>query len=55
MFITLLAFKKGIDETKPEAINAAINKSLPLLQSSSHTFLMNAPVLINCHSCHNQG
>ncbi len=34
-----------------EEIKAAINKSLPLLQSSSHTFLYNAG---GCHSCHGQ-
>ncbi len=33
-------------------IKTAINKSLPLLQSSSHTFLLNAG---GCHSCHGQG
>lgn len=36
----------------PTEIKAAINKSLPLLQSSSHTFLINAG---GCHSCHGQG
>jgi N-acyl-D-amino-acid deacylase len=36
----------------PEQIKNAINKSLPLLQSSSHTFLLNAG---GCHSCHGQG
>lgn len=51
----LLAFKNRIDETRAEAITTAINKSLPLLQSSSHKFLKNAAVMINCHSCHNQG
>lgn len=55
MCVCILAFKEASDETKPGAINAAIDKSLPLLQSSSHTFLKNAPVLTNCHSCHNQG
>jgi hypothetical protein len=38
--------------TDPEEIKTAINKSLPLLQSSSHTFLINAG---GCHSCHGQG
>lgn len=55
MILCILAFKKGMDKTSPEAIEAAINKSLPLLQSSSHTFLQNAALMINCHSCHNQG
>ncbi|MGZ8541897.1 MAG: hypothetical protein ACXWV6_14690, partial [Chitinophagaceae bacterium] len=36
----------------PEEIRTAINKSLPLLQNSSHTFLVNAG---GCHSCHGQG
>jgi hypothetical protein len=35
----------------PEEINNAINKSLPLLQKSSHLFLENAG---GCHSCHHQ-
>jgi N-acyl-D-amino-acid deacylase len=39
-------------DTDPAAIKTAINKSLPLLQSSSHTFLINAG---GCHSCHGQG
>jgi len=55
MFIGLFAFKKALEAIEPAAIDAAINKSLPLLQSSSHTFLKNAPALVNCHSCHNQG
>jgi Squalene-hopene cyclase C-terminal domain len=40
------------DHTDPEEIKTAVNKSLPLLQSSSHTFLINAG---GCHSCHGQG
>jgi N-acyl-D-amino-acid deacylase len=55
MIMGIVAFKKGMEETDAAAIDAAINKSLPLLQSSSHTFLKNAPALVNCHSCHNQG
>ena len=35
----------------PEAIKKAINKSLPLLQSTSHAFLENAG---GCQSCHHQ-
>ncbi|MEI9808181.1 MAG: hypothetical protein WDO16_10055 [Bacteroidota bacterium] len=42
----------GNYHTDPEEIKSAINKSLPLLQSSSHTFLINAG---GCHSCHGQG
>jgi N-acyl-D-amino-acid deacylase len=40
------------DKNDPEKIKRAINKGLPLLQSSSHTFLVNAG---GCHSCHGQG
>lgn len=36
----------------PAEIKKAITKSLPLLQSSSYTFLINAN---GCHSCHGQG
>jgi N-acyl-D-amino-acid deacylase len=35
----------------PEAIKKAINKSLPLLQTTSHVFLENAG---GCQSCHHQ-
>jgi ribosomal protein S7 len=35
----------------PEAIKKAINKSLPLLQTTSHAFLENAG---GCQSCHHQ-
>jgi hypothetical protein len=35
----------------PSAISEAINKSLPLLEKSSHLFLENAGT---CHSCHHQ-
>jgi Prenyltransferase and squalene oxidase repeat len=51
----ILAFKKTTgDDKKISAaqISAAINKSLPLLQRSSHDFLENAAT---CHSCHSQG
>lgn len=41
---------KSITDT--EEIKKAVNKSLPLLQSSSYTFLINAG---GCHSCHGQG
>ncbi len=52
----LFAFKKGIDYTsRKAAIEEAISRSLPLLEKSSHTFLINAAAMINCHSCHNQG
>lgn len=43
---------KSITNNDPEEIKTAINKSLRLLQSSSHTFLVNAG---GCHSCHGQG
>lgn len=43
-----LAFKKR----DKEKMNEAIEKSLVLLQKSSHTFLENAN---GCHSCHHQG
>lgn len=55
LILLLLAFKKGVDKARSSTIDAAINKSLPLLENSSHTFLKNATVLTNCHSCHNQG
>lgn len=47
-FTNLPSVNKKID---PEEIKNAINKSLPLLQSSSHIFLENAG---GCHSCHHQ-
>ena len=47
-FTTVSKDNKKID---PEEINKAINKSLPLLQSSSHIFLENAG---GCQSCHHQ-
>ena len=46
-FTTLTNYK-----VDPAEVKAAITKSLPLLQSSSHTFLVNAG---GCHSCHGQG
>ncbi|MCW3118968.1 MAG: Ankyrin repeat-like protein [Chitinophagaceae bacterium] len=50
--ICILGFKKIRDvNISPEEIKTAINKSLPLLQSSSHTFLINAEA---CSSCHGQ-
>jgi len=39
------------DNNDPEAIKKAINKSLPLLQTTSHAFLENAG---GCQSCHHQ-
>jgi N-acyl-D-amino-acid deacylase len=54
--LCLFAFKKGTDnKAKAEAINNAVSRSLPLLESSSHAFLKNAAAMILCHSCHNQG
>lgn len=55
LLICLLAFKKTIDGSRAAAIDAAIQKSLSVLETGSHTFLKNAPVVVNCHSCHNQG
>ncbi len=56
LLVGLLAFKKGIDNTsRKAAVEEAISRSLPLLEKSSHTFLINAAAMINCHSCHNQG
>jgi N-acyl-D-amino-acid deacylase len=39
------------ENTDPEAIKKAINKSLPLLQTTGHVFLENAG---GCQSCHHQ-
>jgi hypothetical protein len=53
--LSILAFKKSMDgykKIKSADINNAVNKSLPLLQRSSHEFLENTAT---CHSCHNQG
>src|SRR6187431_3083988 len=47
-FTTVTTGKKNND---PEAIKKAINKSLPLLQTTSHAFLENAG---GCQSCHHQ-
>lgn len=53
LFLIILAFKNGTgDNYTPAEVDVAINKSIPLLQSSSHTFLKNA---VTCHSCHGQG
>jgi acid phosphatase family membrane protein YuiD len=41
----------GNKKNDPGEINKAINRSLPLLQSSSHVFLENAG---GCQSCHHQ-
>ena len=41
----------NIRTNDPEAIKKAINKSLPLLQTTSHAFLENAG---GCQSCHHQ-
>jgi hypothetical protein len=48
--IAILGFKNLTNAPAPEDIKTAINKSLPLLQSSSHTFLENS----GCQSCHGQ-
>ncbi|MEP7232080.1 MAG: hypothetical protein ABI691_17590 [Ginsengibacter sp.] len=56
MLISLFAFKKSIEYTAREtAVKEAITRSLPLLEKGSHTFLINAALMITCHSCHNQG
>ena len=47
-FTTITNKKENND---PDAIKKAINKSLPLLQTTSHTFLENAG---GCQSCHHQ-
>jgi Prenyltransferase and squalene oxidase repeat len=47
-FTTITNKKENND---PEAIKKAINKSLPLLQTTSHAFLENAG---GCQSCHHQ-
>lgn len=53
IIISILGFRNLADGyNDPEQIETAINKSLPLLQSSSHEFLVNAG---GCHSCHGQG
>ena len=53
LLLCILAFTRSTDnENKSADINNAIDKSLPLLQASSHIFLENIGF---CHSCHNQG
>jgi hypothetical protein len=52
LFVCIFAFREAPDNKKSEEINNAINKSLVLLQNSSHEFLESAAI---CHSCHNQG
>ena len=56
ILLSLFAFRNN-DRKKNRAveIKMAISKSLSLLESSSHTFLINAPVVTTCHSCHNNG
>jgi N-acyl-D-amino-acid deacylase len=51
MFVSLTAFTIAIDKnsSNDEAVHKAVDKSLSLLQYSSHAFLNNAQV---CHSCH---
>lgn len=51
----ICSFTKLSEKPAPAAVNDAINKSLPLLQHGSHTFLKNVVEMVNCHSCHNQG
>jgi hypothetical protein len=54
--LTILAFKRSFNSDNIKItsadINNAVNRSLPLLQRSSHEFLENTST---CHSCHNQG
>jgi hypothetical protein len=55
LLLSILAFKRGTDndkKIKSADIKNAVNKSLVLLQESSHEFLEN---VVTCHSCHNQG
>src|SRR6478609_436065 len=55
LLLSILAFKKNTDDDKKiksADIKNAVNKSLVVLQQSSHEFLENVTV---CHSCHNQG
>lgn len=52
--VTVIAAFTTVTKNKindPEAIKKAINKSLPLLQTTSHVFLENAG---GCQSCHHQ-
>ena len=54
ILFSLFAFRNnGRDKSRSVEIKTAISKSLSLLQSSSHIFLINAPVVATCHSCHN--
>ena len=50
LLLSILAFKKSTDDDKkikPEDIRNAVNKSLALLQKSSHEFLENtSPVTL---------
>ena len=54
ILVSLFAFRNSPrDKNRLTEIKMAISKSLLLLESSSHTFLINAPVVATCHSCHN--
>ena len=56
LFAGLLGFKRSIEDThEPADVSAAVNKCLPVLEKSSHLFLINAAPMVLCHSCHNQG
>ncbi|MEP7373995.1 MAG: prenyltransferase/squalene oxidase repeat-containing protein [Chitinophagaceae bacterium] len=53
LIVAVLAFRNiTADDKRSAAVNIAIDKSLVLLQKTSHEFLENAAT---CHSCHNQG
>jgi hypothetical protein len=49
---SIFGFKVITDHPDEKEIRKAVDKSLSLLQQSSHTFLVNAG---GCHSCHGQG
>ena len=51
MIASFTTITNKIKTNDPEAIKKAINKSLPLLQTTSHAFLENAG---GCQSCHHQ-
>ncbi|HEX6847888.1 MAG TPA: hypothetical protein VF144_12970 [Chitinophagaceae bacterium] len=51
MIASFTTLTKKNDNNDPEAIKKAINKSLPLLQTTGHAFLENAG---GCQSCHHQ-
>ena len=51
MIASFTTVTNKIKTNDPEAIKKAINKSLPLLQTTSHAFLENAG---GCQSCHHQ-